>query len=110
MGSGRRGDRKPSKLLHLIYPVVRPYGATQSPGRLSKTCAGGSADLLQPGLRGRVLLQASGAYGSLVTSRTSGVVGAPGKDEARMGQKAWMLLWGGVFVFAVLCVYGAVRN
>jgi hypothetical protein len=37
-------------------------------------------------------------------------LGAPGKEEARMGNKAWMLLWAGIFAFSVLCVYGAVRN
>jgi hypothetical protein len=27
-----------------------------------------------------------------------------------IGNKAWMLLWAGVAVFAVLCVYAAVWN
>jgi hypothetical protein len=34
----------------------------------------------------------------------------PGKEEALMGNKAWMLVWAGVFVSAVLCVYAAVWN
>jgi hypothetical protein len=33
-----------------------------------------------------------------------------GKEEALMGRKAWMLVWAGVFVSSVLCVYGAVFN
>ncbi len=36
--------------------------------------------------------------------------GTPGKEEARMGNKAWMLVWAGVFVSAVLCVYAVVWN
>jgi hypothetical protein len=27
-----------------------------------------------------------------------------------LGSKGWMLMWAGVAVFAVLCVYGAVSN
>lgn len=27
-----------------------------------------------------------------------------------LGNKGWMLMWAGVAVFAVLCVYGAVWN
>jgi hypothetical protein len=39
------------------------------------------------------------------------VSGNPGKEEeATMGKKAWMLVWAGVSVSAVLCVYGAVWN
>jgi hypothetical protein len=28
----------------------------------------------------------------------------------RVGNKGWMLMWAGVAVFAVLCVYAAVSN
>jgi hypothetical protein len=31
-------------------------------------------------------------------------------EEVTIGNKAWMLLWAGVSVFAVLCVYAAVWN
>jgi hypothetical protein len=31
-------------------------------------------------------------------------------EEAAIGDKAWMLVWAGVAVFAVLCVYAAVSN
>jgi hypothetical protein len=34
----------------------------------------------------------------------------PGKEEATMGYKGWMLVWVGVTVSAVLCVYAAVWN
>jgi hypothetical protein len=37
-------------------------------------------------------------------------LGTPRKEEALMGNKAWMLVWAGVFVSSVLCVYGAVWN
>jgi hypothetical protein len=37
-------------------------------------------------------------------------LGAAGKDEALMGKKAWTLVWAGIFVSAVFCVYGAVWN
>jgi hypothetical protein len=33
-----------------------------------------------------------------------------GKEEAQMGSKAWMLVWVGVLVSSVLCVYAAVWN
>jgi hypothetical protein len=46
-----------------------------------------------------------------VNTRTSGRgYGAPGKEESSMGNKAWMLVWVGVAVSAVLCVYAAVVN
>ena len=45
-----------------------------------------------------------------MTTRTSGAVRPPGKEEARMGNKAWMLVWAGVFVSTVLCVYAVVWN
>ena len=31
-------------------------------------------------------------------------------EEVTIGPKAWMLVWAGVAVFAVLCVYAAVWN
>jgi hypothetical protein len=31
-------------------------------------------------------------------------------NEVRVGYKAWMLLWVGIAVFGVLCVYAAVSN
>ncbi len=31
-------------------------------------------------------------------------------NDATIGNKAWMLVWAGVSVFAVLCVYAAVWN
>jgi hypothetical protein len=34
----------------------------------------------------------------------------PGKESATMGNKAWMLVWVGISVSAVLCVYAAVWN
>jgi hypothetical protein len=37
-------------------------------------------------------------------------LGAAGKEKALMGKKAWMLVWAGVFVSSVLCVYGVVAN
>jgi hypothetical protein len=52
-----------------------------------------------------------------VNARTSN--GAPlgrperrseGKRNDTMGNKAWMLVWAGVAVSAVLCVYAAVVN
>jgi hypothetical protein len=43
-----------------------------------------------------------------VNIRTSG--DTRGKEEATMGYKAWMLVWAGVAVSAVLCVYAAVWN
>ena len=39
-----------------------------------------------------------------------GDLAPPGKEEATMGNKAWMLVWVGVSVSAVLCVYAAVWN
>jgi hypothetical protein len=33
-----------------------------------------------------------------------------GSEAAKIGTKAWMLVWAGVFVFALLCVYAAVWN
>jgi hypothetical protein len=33
-----------------------------------------------------------------------------GRKKATMGNKAWMLVWLGVAVSAVLCVYAAVWN
>jgi hypothetical protein len=48
-----------------------------------------------------------------VNARTSGRFGAPGKEDGTMvtvGKKGWMLVWAGVSVFAVLCVYAAVWN
>jgi len=32
------------------------------------------------------------------------------RTEATMGNKAWMLVWVGVSVFAALCVYAAIGN
>jgi hypothetical protein len=49
----------------------------------------------------------------LVNARTSGQFGTPGKEDgpmATIGNKGWMLMWAGVSVFAVLCVYAAVSN
>jgi hypothetical protein len=40
----------------------------------------------------------------------AGRLGTPGKEEATMGNKAWILVWLGVAVSAVLCVYAAVWN
>jgi hypothetical protein len=37
-------------------------------------------------------------------------LGTAGKEEALMGNKAWMLVWAGVLVSSVLCVYAAVWN
>jgi hypothetical protein len=37
-------------------------------------------------------------------------LGTPRKEEALMGNKAWMLVWGGILVSSVLCVYGAIFN
>lgn len=31
-------------------------------------------------------------------------------EAATIGTKAWMLVWAGVFVFALLCVYAAALN
>jgi hypothetical protein len=39
-----------------------------------------------------------------------GDLGIPGKEIATMGNKAWMLVWVGISVSAVLCVYAAVWN
>jgi hypothetical protein len=33
-----------------------------------------------------------------------------GKEQEDMGYKGWMLVWAGVSVSAVLCVYAAVWN
>jgi hypothetical protein len=32
------------------------------------------------------------------------------EESTAIGNKAWMLVWAGVAVFAVLCVYAAVWN
>jgi hypothetical protein len=40
-------------------------------------------------------------------------LGTPGKEDGTMvtiSNKGWMLMWAGVAVFAVLCVYAAVTN
>jgi len=40
-------------------------------------------------------------------------IGTSGKENGSMetiGSKGWMLMWAGVAVFAVLCVYAAVSN
>jgi hypothetical protein len=40
-------------------------------------------------------------------------MGPPGKEDGTMetiSSKGWMLMWAGVAVFAVLCVYAAVTN
>jgi hypothetical protein len=46
----------------------------------------------------------------LLLHAQAGQSGTPGKEEARMGSKAWMLVWAGVLVSSVLCVYAAVWN
>jgi hypothetical protein len=46
----------------------------------------------------------------LLLHAQAGRLGTPGKAEAQMGNKAWMLVWIGVLVSSVLCVYAAVWN
>ena len=46
----------------------------------------------------------------LLLHAQAGRLGASGKEEPLMGNKAWVLVWAGVLVSAVLCVYGVVAN
>ena len=48
-----------------------------------------------------------------MNARTSGRFDTPERKKGTMatvGNKGWMLVWAGVSVFAVLCVYAAVSN